>query len=144
MVGAMALIFYTLSFSVPALAKQAPPHNYFSANTDTSADWILQSDTSGIKAYYRVSTCGVFPAVLLKFVNSNASAVTLNWGNQLVVVGNINPVDAGNGTIVVQPGEVSIASCALAEYPQLVVRHYSLMPDDVIQGFIFQNLQVSQ
>lgn len=112
------------------------------AGRDTSSEWILQSDINGIKAYYRVSTCGVFPTVLIKFINSNAWAVTLSWENQLAIVGNSNPVSAGRKTFVVQPGEVSAATCYLAVYPELVVRYDANMPEDVIASFVFKNITV--
>ena len=82
--------------------------------------------------------------MLLKFVNTNTSAVTINWDNQIIIAGNSTPVQEGSSTIIVQPGEISVSSCAIADFPQLIVRSAKLMPADSIEGFSFQNLQITQ
>lgn len=138
----LSITFFAFSPNIKASsAKTLLKDSYYK---DTS-DWVLQSDTAGIKAYYKVSTCGVFPAILLKIVNTNSSPVTIDWENIISIGGNNNATSAGTGSIVLQSGEqVSAESCINPLYPQLVIRHELLQPDIVIQKFIFQSLRVSQ
>jgi hypothetical protein len=122
------------SLSMPAVSA---------AHADTTG-WILQGELNGVNAYYKVGKCGVFPAVFLKFINTNSYAVVISWDDQVLLTNSNTPIKVNEGisTLDVNPGILLAEDCATSPFRQLLSRPV-VLPDDTIQSFVFLNLRVT-
>lgn len=143
--GIIILCIFFVSAPQIVRANSVPEFKTSKSLVDTSADWVLQSELNGVKAFYQVSACDSVPVIFLKFINSNEYDVKIDWDDQVKVVGDASPrrTKTFSLSLTVKPGAVAGITCDNPAVVELVSKPY-LPADAVIEAFVFLNLTVTQ
>lgn len=108
-------------------------------------DWVLATEKTGVKAYYRITTCGEDQVIYLRFVNSNTGAVQVSWKGEIQFSGESQPrsIKEQSSSLTIQNGEVSGTSCINPVIAELVVKQ-ELSPVVNMEAYFFQQLTITQ
>lgn len=121
--------------------------SFFQKNTFTvsAEEWTLATEKSGVKAYYRITTCGEDQVIYLRFVNSNAGAVQVSWKGEIQFTGEAVPrsVKEENSSLTLQNGEISGTTCTNPANAELVVKP-TVSPVVNMEAYFFQQLTITQ
>lgn len=136
------LCLVLLSWSPKLSSPNLLPENIF---TVPAEEWTLATEKNGVKAYYRITTCGEDQVIYLRFVNSNTGAVQVSWKGEIQFTGEAIPrsIKEENSTLTVQNGEVSGISCTNPAIAELVVKPV-LAPIVNMEAYFFQQLTITQ
>lgn len=116
-----------------------------SGYTVAAEEWILSTEKDGVKAYYRITTCGEDQVIYLRFVNSNAGAVQISWRGEIQFTGEEKPrsIQEENTSLTLQKGEVSGTSCINPAIAELVVKPQHA-PIVNMEAYFFHQLTITQ
>ncbi|TDO22274.1 hypothetical protein [Sediminibacterium goheungense] len=136
------LCFALMSWSPKLISAPFFPKTGFIVSTD---EWILAVEKTGVKAYYRIATCGEDQVIYLRFVNSNAGAAQVSWKGEIQFTGEPVPrsIKEENSVLTVQPGEVAGTSCINPMITELVVKPLH-SPIVNMEAYFFQQLTITQ
>lgn len=138
---AYALFCLVLISWTPAINKTT---NQVRTTINPADEWVLSTEKDGIKAYYKISTCGDDQVVYLRFVNANAGAVTVSWKDEIQFAGEPSPrtLKEESTKITIQPGESAGTTCVNPSVPELVVKP-TVSPIVNIESYSFQQLTIT-
>lgn len=113
--------------------------------TISAEEWTLATEKSGVKAYYRITTCGDDQVIYLRLVNSNSGAVQVSWKGVLQFTGEPSPrsIKEDLSQITIQTGETTGTTCVNPSVPELVVKPVDA-PVVNIESYFFQQLTITQ
>ena len=138
---AYALFCLVLISWTPAINKTT---NTVITVVNPADEWVFSTEKDGVKAYYRISTCGDDQVVYLRFVNANTGAVTISWNDEIQFTGEPSPrtLKAENSAITIQSGETAGTTCVNPAVPELVVKP-TVSPIVNIESYSFQQLTIT-
>jgi hypothetical protein len=107
-------------------------------------DWVLATEKSGVKAYYRITTCGEDQVIYLRFVNNNLGAAQVSWKGEIRFSGESQPrsIKEQISSLTIQNGEISGTSCINPAIAELVVKQ-ELSPVVNMEAYLFQQLTIT-
>ncbi len=113
--------------------------------TVPAEEWTLATEKSGVKAYYRITTCGEDQVIYLRFVNSNPGAVQVSWKGEIQFTGEPTPrsIKEENSNLTLENGEVSGTTCINPANAELVVKPV-VSPVVNMEAYFFQQLTITQ
>jgi len=113
--------------------------------TVSAEEWTLATEKSGVKAYYRITTCGDDQVIYLRFVNSNSGAVQVSWKGEIQFTGEPTPrsIKEENSSLTLQNGEVSGTTCTNPANAELVIKPVA-SPVVNMEAYFFQQLTITQ
>lgn len=138
---ANALFCLVLISWTPAINKTT---NTVRTVVNPADEWVFSTEKEGVKAYYKISTCGDDQVVYLRFVNANAGAVSVSWKDEIQFAGEPSPrtLKAESTAITIQPGETTGTTCVNPAVPELVVKP-TVSPIVNIESYSFQQLTIT-
>jgi hypothetical protein len=136
------LCLMLLSWSPKLSSATLFPKNTF---TITAEEWTPAVEKDGVKAYYRITTCGEDQVIYLRFVNSNAGAVRVSWKGEVQFTGEAVPrsIKEENSSLTLQNGEISGTTCTNPANAELVVKP-TVSPVVNMEAYFFQQLTITQ
>lgn len=137
-------ILFVLACCTSFAFSSAPLAGQNTCKVDT-VQWTAGPALDGIKAYYRIDSCGSLPVVFLKFINTNNYNVSITWDDQLSFLNEpaLRQIKSEKSTLVVSPGEIAGTECDKPAIPVLLIKPVD-SPIVPIVGFVFSNLTVSK
>lgn len=108
-------------------------------------EWIPAAEKSGVKAYYRITTCGDDQVIYLRLVNSNAGVVQVSWKGEIQFTGETVPrsIKEENSNLTLQSGELAGTSCINPVIAELVVKPVH-SPVVNMEAYFFQQLTITR
>lgn len=136
------LCFALMSWSPKLISAPFFPKTGFIVSTE---EWILAVEKSGVKAYYRITSCSEDQVIYLRFVNNNTGSVQVSWKGEVQFTGETGPraIKEENTILTIQNGEVSGTTCTNPAIAELVVKP-TQSPVVNMEAYFFQQLTITQ
>lgn len=136
------LCLMLLSWSPKLSSATLFPKNTLTVPVD---EWTAAVEKNGVKAFYRITTCGEDQVIYLRFVNSNSGAVQVSWKGEIQFTGEAVPrsVKEENSSLTLQNGEISGTTCTNPANAELVVKP-TVSPVVNMEAYFFQQLTITQ